>query len=501
MTARLTRLPARAGNRAVIYLRQSTYREESISLEVQEQAAREHCKRNGYDVVAVESDPGVTGRSWKQRRGVQSALAAIEDGIADVVVVWRWSRLSRNRRDWAVAADAADLAGGRIESATEPNDQTAAGRFARGVMTELAAFESERIGEQWNEARAHRVARGLPATGGPRFGYVVGEDRHYRPDPVTGPLLAEMYRLYLGGWGSAQITRMLNNLGVEHGRTGRPWHYQDVLRVLDAGFGAGLLVKTLPRPKDKPTAAAPRLPVWEREYRSGTHEPVIDEVTWAAYVAARRERSVSRARSATPMLSGLLRCEDCGGPMHAGGSRHGRVYKCSRAATTTGRRTVSIAAGRVEAAVEAWVLDLAADLSTRASALERTEERAERIDMTARRTQQRLQQLEARLVQLAIRLADETLTPEAYQLATASLEEERRELRQRAQTFVRNPVREAAPARLPRDLARQWPSMTSDVRNAILRPLIGAVWIRPAAHRGDVSERWRIEPAWDVDED
>lgn len=496
MSAQITRLPAPAAERAVIYLRQSTYREESISLEVQEQAARAHAERNGYDVVGVEADPGVTGRSWKRRAGVQAAMRALETGVADVVIVWRWSRLSRSRRDWAVAADMADLAGGRIESATEPNDRTAAGRFARGVMTELAAFESERIGEQWQEARDHRVARGLPSTGGPRFGYVQRPDRTYAPDPETGPLLAELYRLYLSGWGSAQLTRMLNDLGIPRGRTQRPWNYQDTLNVLDAGFGAGLLVKTPPRPKNQPTAAAPRLPVWEREFRPGAHEPVIDQATWEAYVAARRARTRQRVRTGAPMLSGLLRCADCGGPMHHNSWSGGRMYVCSRASTTTGRRQVSVAAHRVEADVEAWVLQLAEQITERAVALEQTEDRGRRVDMTARRAEQQLERVNARLTTLALKLADGTLSDDAYRLAAAALEAERADAQRRLQTSKRNPAREAAPAALPRDLRRQWPGMTSELRNAILRPLIARVEVRPAAHKGDRSVRWTIVPAW-----
>lgn len=497
MSAQITRLPAPAVERAVIYLRQSTYREESISLEVQENAARQHAERNGYDVVGVESDPGVSGRSWKTRRGVQNALGAIESGTADVIIVWRWSRLSRSRRDWAVAADMADVAGGRIESATEPNDRTAAGRFARGVMTELAAFESERIGEQWQEARDLRVARGLPATGGPRFGYQQQPDRTYAPDPETGPILARLYRLYLSGLGSVQITRHLNDAGVRYGRTQRAWVYQDVVRVLDAGFGAGLLVKTQPRPKGQPGAAPPRLPVWERDYRPGAHEPVIDQATWDAYVTARRERSTTRVRSGAPMLSGLLVCLECGGPMHHQTTSKGRSYRCSRASTTTGKRQVLIAAARVEQAVAEWVLELADDLSARAKALEQTEDRGQQIDMTGRRAEQQLERIDTRLTTLTMKLADGTLSDTAYRLAAESLEHERADATRRLQSATRNPVREAAPATLSRDLRRQWPSMTPATQNATLRPLIARVEVRPAAHLGERGVRWRIIPVWE----
>lgn len=497
MSARITRLPAPARERAVIYLRQSTYREESISLEVQEQAARQHAERQGYDVVGVESDPGVTGRSWKRRAGVQAAIGALEAGTAEVVVVWRWSRLSRSRRDWAVAADMADVAGGRIESATEPNDRTAAGRFARGVMTELAAFESERIGEQWAEARAHRVARGLPSTGGQRFGYRI-VDRAYVIDPVTGPIYAELYRVYLAGAGSAQLARLLDERGIRRGRANdQPWTYQTVLSLLDTGFAAGLLVKTPPRPKDNPYAAAPKLPVWEREFRPGAHEPIIDRATWDAFVAARRARTVQRVRTGSPMLSGLLVCTDCGGPMHGNRSKGKPIYVCSRGSRIASVKAMTIAAAGIEADVEAWVLQLADELTARKAAQTKTVERAERVELTGRRAQQQLERIEARLVSLTLKFADDAIPAEVYRQTVAQLEAERADAERRLQSATPNPVRDAAPAALSPDLRRQWPHMTPDVRNAILRPLIARVEVRPAAHRGERGRRWRIVASWD----
>jgi len=497
MNAQITRLPASARERAVIYLRQSTYREESISLEVQEQAARQHAERQGYDVVGVESDPGVTGRSWKRRAGVQNAIAALEGGTAEVVIVWRWSRLSRSRRDWAVAADMADLAGGRIESATEPNDRTAAGRFARGVMTELAAFESERIGEQWAEARDYRIARGLPATGGKRFGYQI-VDRAYVVDPVTGPLLAELYRVYLAGAGSAQLARILDERGIRRGRdNNKPWAYQDVLALLDSGFGAGLLVRTPPRPKGNPDAAAPKLPVWEREFRPGAHEPVIDQETWDAFVAARRARTKQRVRSGSPMLSGLLICTDCGGPMHGNVQAAKRFYQCSRGSRIASVSRVAITATHIEADVEAWVLRLADELSERKAAVEKTVERAERVELTGRRAQQQLERIEARIVSLTLKFADDAIPAEVYRRTVGQLEAERADAERRLHASARNPVREAAPANVSPDLRRQWPSMTPSVRNAILRPLIARIEVRPAKHRGERAKRWRIVPSWE----
>lgn len=230
--------------RAVLYLRQSTYREDSISLELQERACRRHCESRGYHVVAVEADPGISGRTFK-RPAVARVMEMIETRQADVIVLWKWSRLSRSRKDWAVAADRVDVAGGSIESATEDIDVTTShGRLARGMLVEIAAFESERIGDQWRETHARRVSRGLPANGKPRFGYRrAGEG--FEPDPETGPILAEAYRRFIAGDSAYTLVAWLNKIGARtaagYGHSGGEFSRRTVIRMLDSGFGAGLI--------------------------------------------------------------------------------------------------------------------------------------------------------------------------------------------------------------------------------------------------------------------
>lgn len=95
-----------------------------------------------------------------------------------------------------------------------------------------------------------------------------------------------MYRRSLGGVGSAQITRHLNECGIPNG-AGNRWCYQVVLQTLDSGFAAGLLSRT--RVKMRGTWVTP--PCWEREYLPGAHQTIITDETWHAYVAARAGRT------------------------------------------------------------------------------------------------------------------------------------------------------------------------------------------------------------------
>lgn len=146
-------------------------------------------------MAGVVSEEGVSGyRDYRKRPRFQEVI----DARADVVVVYRWSRLSRRKLD---ALQLIELLG-RVESASESVDvSTAGGRMSRGMHLQIAEYESDVKSEQFKEAQARRIAAGLPSSGQARFGYRrVG--RGFEPDPGTGPLLADMYRRYATGAGS-----------------------------------------------------------------------------------------------------------------------------------------------------------------------------------------------------------------------------------------------------------------------------------------------------------
>ena len=63
--------------RAVIYVRVSRSKDESVSLARQEEELRQLAEREGWAVVAVLSDDGLTGT--KEREKAEAALAA-KDG-------------------------------------------------------------------------------------------------------------------------------------------------------------------------------------------------------------------------------------------------------------------------------------------------------------------------------------------------------------------------------------------------------------------------------------
>lgn len=464
--------------RAVLYLRQSAAREESISLEIQEAAGREHCARHGYDVVAVEADPGITGRTWK-RPAVQRTMAWIEESRADVIVLWKWSRLSRQRRDWAIAVDLVDVAGGRIESATEPIDvATAAGRFSRGVMAEMAAFESERIGETWQEVHARRVASGRPANGKPRWGYAYDTDRKIHvADPTTGPVLAEMYRRYVAGESVYSLVRWLNAnghrtlQGYGPSANGNRWSDRTLRRVMDSGFAAGLI-----------THRGEQLP--------GAHDALIDTDLWDAYQAARIARRVTRSSERSQyLLSGLVRCT-CGASMTAGQFGHNRTPKYRCKGHETGLHSGYVTAAAAEEAVKVWLAEVADDVDNAATLASRAHARRERN--TAASVTQQLVTIREQLVHATRSHVTGVIPEAAYVIVRDELEQQIAALEEQQRQSVVASRRDSAP-KIAASLLADWDILAVEHRRGTLRDVIKHVLVTPGRPRSKV----RVVPAWD----
>jgi site-specific DNA recombinase len=408
-----------ANDRAVLYLRQSVAREESISLELQEFEGRAYAKSRGYEVVAVESDPGISGRTWN-RPAVKRVMDMADRKEVDVIILWKWSRLSRSRLDWAVANDRVATAGGRIESATEPLDTTTAtGRFARGMLTEMAAFESERIGDTWREAHARRLRNGMPANGRPRFGYKYSSADGFTVDPMDGPVLAEMFRRYIAGESVYALVQWLNE-GPTHPSAGYGppsdglWSDRTVRRVMDSGFAAGLL-----RSKG--------------EYLPGAHDAIIDADEWEAYKEARqRRRSYRRGERSAYLMSGMVWCH-CGSKMHAGQFGTGRLpkFRCKDAYSKRLHSGGYVSETVLEAALHKWLTERSFEINTAAAmaavvpARKPADSRVISIDSKLATLSGKMDRLAERLIDPGIPFATYTRLRDKYEEERKALEESR----------------------------------------------------------------------------
>lgn len=326
--------------------------DELTSPELQEHQVREYCARRGYEVISWLCDVDMTGRSWS-RRQIESAVKRIEAGEADLIVVPRWSRFTRNLRDYVIQTARIEAAGGRLESALEETDPaTAAGLLQRDLFAVLAQWESRLKGEQWKETHQRRRDAGHPHNNRPRLGYLY-QDHQYVVNPAEVAIVEELYSRYLQGMGWRPLARWLGSQGIRSKyNPGAEWSHHGVMGMMDTGFAAGFI-----------RAYGQSLP--------GVHEPIIDLDTWAQYLEARKGRHYVAPRHVTPTtaLASLMVCEGCNARMmiRSGGKsqQYGRRYwyGCMRWPDCPSRAGVTRA--RAERFVQGWLRELMGESARR----------------------------------------------------------------------------------------------------------------------------------------
>lgn len=493
MPVRLRPVPD-APPRALGLVRVSKDREELISPELQRTAIEDHCGRRGYRLVGwIEGiDESGSQRSSSWWRKLDQAVEQVEQGAADVLVTWRFSRAARQRLKWAVAIDRVETAGGLLESATEPLDtSTASGRLARGMLAEFAAYEAETIGNTWREVHARRTSRGLPSHGKPRFGYRVVDGLH-RPHEPEADVLAGLYRRYLAGESIRGLAAWLNREGVRtvpgySPRGPGPWSTEALRRVLDSGFGAGFIIVAGSRQR-------------------GIHEPVIDAATWEAYLAGRAaRRTLRRSESSSHLLSGMVRCVHpladgtiCNSSMGAGRIGTGKwerlAFRCSKVASQRGRHpgSSSVTMAVVEAAVMDWLRERAAraDATTDAAAVRRARQARRKVD--AEQLAREVLKLDSALAQLEVNRAGSPEVPVHVWDAARTDLLDKRKLAEERRLIARAEARQGEPAQAAARLLADWEMLSTEQLRAMLRQLIARVEVVPQRPRAQVE----IVPVW-----
>jgi site-specific DNA recombinase len=491
---------------AIAYARVSMLREEMISPEIQLEAIQSWAAANNRVIVGDPLiDSGRTGRNFN--RDIQRGIEAVEDGTAREILVWKYSRFGRNRVGFAVNLERVERAGGRLVSVTEPTDpQTSVGRFTRGMLVELAAFESDRYSEQWKEAQAWRLAQGLPHTGDPRFGYrhhkcgsqpvttsgwrlrntkdpvckTTNCSEEYRLDPVTGPVLAEMYARYISGQSLSTITRWLTDINIPTGRGGK-WRPHSVADILDSGFGAGWV-----------RVGGRGLPSEDNDVDlfEGSQEAVIDRDDWARYVARRTDMrgNQSETRMRWP-LAGITRCGRCGGPMTCTtggpGGRNGEQKQIRgyimRCITMQESRTcpgVWRVTHDVEEALFSRLDGLADELESAGRRAARTV-REQRVDQSAlrRRLTADLDQVRDGRKSLLDAVVARVFTPDEAAEKRQELDAEIASLE--AQLAAAGaPPRAWTPPQI-RSLRRDWARLPLDVKREMVRLMVESIVVQP----------------------
>ena len=166
--------------RCAIYTRKSSeegLEQEFNSLHAQREACEAYIasqRSEGWALVRDQYDDGGISGGTLERPALQQLLADIEDGLVDVVVVYKIDRLSRSLMDFSKLVEVFDRNGVTFVSVKQSfNTTTSMGRLTLNILLSFAQFEravtAERIRDKVKASRMKGMWMGGPVP----FGYDV----------------------------------------------------------------------------------------------------------------------------------------------------------------------------------------------------------------------------------------------------------------------------------------------------------------------------------------
>ena len=160
--------------RVLGYVRVSTEEQarEGVSLDAQRHRIEAHAEAQGWELVGVEADNGISGKAIKNRPGLRRALSALRKHKADTLLVVALDRLSRSTRDVLDLVARAEKEDWALHSIEERLDTSSPqGRFVVTLLGALAQLEREQAAERTKVAMAElrRQVTQPPRTGPDRM--------------------------------------------------------------------------------------------------------------------------------------------------------------------------------------------------------------------------------------------------------------------------------------------------------------------------------------------
>lgn len=301
-------------------------------------------------LTRLYTDDNISGVTF-DRPALKQLTDDIKRGLIDTLILKDLSRLGRSNAATLMFLEETELSGVRVI--------TADGRYDSETNSELAGIDSwfnERyvsdISKKIRSNIKQKIASGEYVGTAP-YGYRKRADKvnSLEPDPLTAPIIRDIFNLYINGFGYKRIADILDQRGILPPAPTRSkslqWNPVTIKRILSNPVYIGNTVQGISRKVSFKSKKTCRLPPDMWTVTAGTHEPLVDADVWekAAAACGTKQRAVSppvggllcgnmqsgmanrRAMANRPgssaiqhaasinLFKGIIRCALCGGPM------------------------------------------------------------------------------------------------------------------------------------------------------------------------------------------
>lgn len=325
--------------RAAIYCRYSTDLQNDKSVEDQIRLCAGYAERLDAEVVGEHFDRAKSGASMFGRPGLSRLMESAERGEFDILIAEAPDRISRDIADLAHIHKTLRFRGIEMNCVNG------------GAMDTVSIGMHGVIGQMQREEGAKKVRRGMVGVvrsgrnaGGKAYGYrpVAGQKGELEIVEEEAAIVRRIFDMYVAGIGPRIIAGALNDEGVPPPR-GTRWNASTINGNDKRGYGVlrnplyvGKLVWNRVQMVKDPMTGRRVSRVNDDSVVETMDAPHLRIITDEVFDAARRRKDAVggvHARTAPKnkrLLSGLLKCAECGGGLSINGAdRSGPRVVCS----------------------------------------------------------------------------------------------------------------------------------------------------------------------------
>lgn len=316
--------------KAAIYIRLSKEdgdREESESVVNQRKILKSYAKDNKYKVVDEYVDDGYTGTNFN-RPSFKRMIKDIEDKRINMVITKSLSRLGRDyietgryietyfpEKDVRYIAILDD-----VDTFLDKNCDTVA---FKNIMNDYYAKETSK---NIKKTKNKKKLEGFYYTAYAPFGYKkTSKSGNLEINEVQSNIVKRIYDLFLEGYGTYQIARILTDKGIETPgmqmkmtgvmnnltNTTDKWNHNCIRRILESQIYIGNCVQNKTKKISYKSKKMIRLPEEEHSIIRNHHEPIISKEKWDIVQNMLKNHKNAKVRENDVLLKGILYCSHC----------------------------------------------------------------------------------------------------------------------------------------------------------------------------------------------
>ena len=348
------------------YCRKSTTEQREESIEAQQRAIVAYAAACGYNLVKIYKDHGNSGRNGERPQFAQMVQDASAGG-AQFIIVHKLDRFFRNAERQTLVEAQLRRHGVRVLSASEHFDDSPQGQFMRNITKAINQWYSANLAQEVMKGLRENAIACRNTGGPPPLGYAVDKATgKFVLEPKEAEAVRIIFRMYLQDAGYTAIIEELNRGGYLT-RRGRPFGKNSIYEILRNEKYAGVYVWNRLAPADPDGHVSRRRlkPRSEWVYVENGMPRIIEPEDFRRAqkeMEKRRHKSGRQRAKVFYLLSGLVYCGGCGGPMSGEVRRYKshhkdpveyRYYACTtkKRMHSAGDHVRSIPADKLESAV------------------------------------------------------------------------------------------------------------------------------------------------------